>query len=67
VSPVCFVADDLGSEDALPADVDFRDPPVEAPLPGGVDFAGAAPVLLAGTAESANGCVALPFTANELS
>jgi hypothetical protein len=64
-SPVCFVAD-LGSEDALAVDVDFRDAWVEAPLPGGVDFA-AAPFLLAGAAESATGCVALPFTANELS
>ena len=67
VSPVCFGADDLASEDALAVDVDFRDPPVEAPLPGGVDFAGAGPVLLAGTAESSAGCLALPFTANELS
>ena len=65
-SPVCFVADERGSADALAVDVDFRDAWVELPLPGGVDFAGA-PVLLAGTAEFSAGCVALPFTANELS
>jgi hypothetical protein len=62
-----LVADDLVSEDALTVDVDFRDAWVELPLPGGVDFAGAALVLLAGTAEFSAGCVALPFTANELS
>jgi hypothetical protein len=66
-SSVCFTADDRGSEDTLAGDVDFRDAWIELPFPGAVDFAGAVPLLFAGTAESSAGCRALPFTANELS